>query len=313
MASESGGSILGGLVKVTGPEAGLNDALKPLFSGERSQANTRENLIQYGGPLGAAIVGEQQAIRAAGKAAQEWARENRRRAKRGLPELPRPSIADYQHGGVLARAGVMYQTAPAQPATQAPQSSVGGFLAGIDWNRAISTGAKIAELIAYFRELWSKGGSGDAGVTYTIPGGELAPSPFPTSIGGSNVPYNFLPSGAMTGDGMLGGAGALASGIGSIISAIRGGQNGSMPGGAMALGNYSGVMQTTSARGVVENFLGSGNTATCRIGGVVGINDPNSGRTVWFRRAGVPVLWSGDKAAAKRWNKGRGRRRSGGC
>lgn len=328
MAGESGGGAnLLGLLKIKGPESGVAE----LIAG-KGQANTREHLIASGlGGVG--VVAEQQASRLAGKAYQEWAKINLRREKRGLPQLPMPVQAQYDYGEALrivssagsnlytpqlpkgttlgAAAGVYAaQSTSTQPATQPWYSNV-------DWRGWIETGARVADLVAYFRELFGSRG-GPEQVTYTIPGGEMAPSPFPTNIPGGSMPYLLAPGPAMSGDnGILGSIGSLAGGIGSIISAIRGGASGQMPGGAMSLGNYGSVsvFPGSGVRAMVGDVLATaaGQPGACRVGGNVGIVNPATGKMVWFRRAGVPVLWSGDKAAAKRWGKCHPRRRSGGC
>lgn len=317
MAAESGGSVLGGLINISGPENLAHQGIMAAITGAGGQANTRENLIQLGGPLGVLTVAEQQASRLAGKAFQEWARENRRRAKRGLAEIPIPAQAQYAYGGQLSRAGQIYAAAPSQPATQTPQPSQGGFWQGFNLDRAIQTGLRVAEIVAYFREMFRRSGGGsDAPMGYVgiFPGERPAPSPFQTVLGGgSSMPYLLTPSPSSGDVGFLQGAGTLAQGIGSIIAAIRGGQSSSMPGGAMNLGNYGGVFPNAIGNRI-NDVLGTGAPSGCAVGGAVGVTNPNTGKMVWFRRAGVPVLWSGDLAACKRVRKAasHARRRVGG-
>lgn len=329
MASESGGGFLGGLVSVSGPENLVHESLKGLLDGSRSQANTREHLIASGlGGVG--VVAEQQASRLAGKAFQEWARENRKRAKRGLPEIPMPMQAQYDYGEALrivtGSGAPLYQNQPQQqqqPQPQQPPAS-GSWWGGINWDAAIQTGLGVAELVAYFRDLFSTRNSGSGSVRYTIPqfppGTSGQQSPYQTTIpatGGGVMPYLLSGDG---GGGFLGNAGSIASGIGTLINAIRGGQATSMPGGAMNLGNYGGVFSG------MQNAINASGASSCAISPFKAtrtsaapqpwfLENPATGALTWFKPAGRPLLWSGDLSTAKRVKKiaRMAKRRAGGC
>lgn len=146
------------------------------------------------------------------------------------------------------------------------------------------------------------------------------------------LPYLLSPSAGDYGGGFD--FAGLGAGIGSLINAIRGPQ--SMPGG-------SSFLPTTVARsipsivrgvggvlagagigaGISELFGGGGACPTEPFGQAAAsgvraqhfvVAHPVTGRAVWFKPAGKPILWSGDLSACRRVRKiaGRARRRVGG-
>lgn len=145
------------------------------------------------------------------------------------------------------------------------------------------------------------------------------------------MPYSFAPSTFASGTDFLTGAGSLASGIASVINAIRSPSN--MPGGMSFLptatiggiARVAGGLATGAGLGAaaMELFQGSGGgcptspftagTAGARPTIFVAAN-PVTGRATWFRPAGRPILWSSDLSACRRVRKvaGRARRRLGG-
>ena len=145
------------------------------------------------------------------------------------------------------------------------------------------------------------------------------------------MPYFVAPSSGADYSVNLGaGLAGLGSGIASIISAIRGPS--AMPGGMSFLPTTTAV--GTIARGVGSVLTGAGIGAgiSSLFGGCPSSEPfarsassgvraqtffaahPETGRLVWFRPAGRPLLWSGDLSAARRVRKiaGRARRRVGG-
>jgi len=126
---------------------------------------------------------------------------------------------------------------------------------------------------------------------------------------GGGMGYYFAPTpagGVGGGDdgGFLSGISNLAGGIGAVINAVRGGNSVAMPGGygGLQLGNYGGIFPNAIGAGI-NSLLGTGPIipgSSCAIGGAVGVTNPATGKMVWFRRAGRPLLWSGDLAACKR-------------
>lgn len=203
---------------------------------------------------------------------------------------------------------------PAPPSPSIPQQ-IGDYLdAAIS---GLSRGADIASLIQYLRSLFAK---------------PLRPVySFPTfNLGGDVMPYTFMPSAGGYGGGGDYGLAGLGSGIASVINAIRGPS--AMPGGmsflptAGALGTIArGVGGVLGGVGVgmgLESLFGGGacpsspfasGASTVRAQTFVTAH-PETGRAVWFKPAGRPILWSGDLSAARRVRKiaGRARRRVGG-
>lgn len=262
------------------------------------------------GALGTAIVGETELGRQARRAEGVYQKSVQNAVRMGLPIPTRPPIASFVPGSILS--GVMAQNAGGGVPTATSSTSA------LPWWQQLLRGVPDAvnaglALLDYYNLLFGSSGGGAGGYRRTID------NPPPTPLGGSVtvMPYLTFPSPVTNPDsGFLGGVGGLAAGIGSVISAIRGGQSSSMPGGAMMLGNYGSVgpYLGSGVRGMTSQAImaAAGVPSSCSVGGAVGITNPATGRMVWFRRAGVPVLWSGDKAAAKRWHKCHGRRRSGG-
>ncbi len=209
-------------------------------------------------------------------------------------------------------------------ATQPGAPQPGGWSArGVD--QALHLGLDLAALAQAIRDLFwppkppTLGGGGFTLPMFLTPG-------ISSSSGGS--------SGSIFGE-----LGGLASGIGSIIGAIRGVPS-AMPGGSAFL--PAGVM---SAGGALVRGAGSaigGGVIAAGAGALVDwlmspsavggldkpfgaptggararmfvVPNPDTGRPVWFRPAGQPILWSSDLASAKKVRRVArfARRRSGG-
>ena len=127
--------------------------------------------------------------------------------------------------------------------------------------------------------------------------------------------------GSFGGESLGVGLAGLGAGIGSIISAIRGPS--AMPGGASFLPTIArGAGAIATGVGLAQLFGGGGACPTdpfasggssVRAQTFVAAH-PETGRAVWFKPAGRPILWSGDLSACRRVRKvaGRARRRVGG-
>lgn len=151
---------------------------------------------------------------------------------------------------------------------------------------------------------------------------------------GGDMPYFVQPSigyGGTAGADFFGGLGNLAAGVGSIISAIRGPS--AMPGGMGFLApttigtlgrTLGGVAAGAAGAGIIDWMMGNGGAcptspfAQPSAGGVRATTfvaaHPVTGKAVWFRPAGRPILWSSDLSACRRVKRiaGRARRRLGG-
>lgn len=163
-----------------------------------------------------------------------------------------------------------------------------------------------------------------------------APASYSFNFGGDSLPYFSSPSygvgggdpfSASLGSGLAG----LGAGIGSIIGALRG--PATMPGGmsflptAGTLGSIGRVLGGlgvgAAGAGIADWLMGNngcssspfttGNTNGVRATAFMAAH-PVTGKPVWFRPAGRPLLWSGDLSAARRVRRiaGRARRRLGG-
>ena len=104
---------------------------------------------------------------------------------------------------------------PGVPATTAPRATTTDYVRAAA--KGVSYATQLADLVLYFKRAFGKQPSID-------------------STGGFDVPYNFNPTVGTMGAGFSGGdifsgLGALGSGIGAVINAIR--QPSGMPGGAM--------------------------------------------------------------------------------
>jgi len=147
---------------------------------------------------------------------------------------------------------------------------------------------------------------------------------FDFGTGGLNVPY-FTSSPSIGGaygsmdpwGSVLSGIGSAGSSIASIINAIRGPQ--AMPGGMSFVpttqpGVMGGLAQALTGGNACPTapFANSASSAVSAQHFVVA--HPVTGRAVWFKPAGRPILWSGDLSACRRVRKiaGRARRRLGG-
>lgn len=188
---------------------------------------------------------------------------------------------------------------PTPPATPGPGVSgtltqIGDMLdAGL---RGLARGLNVYSMIEYLRSLFAGPGQ--------LPTGGFDP-----------MAMNFVPANYgdfMGGPSSLGGA---LGGVASIINAIRGNQ--AMPGGfgfmPSLVASQQNSMLNLGAGGCPVSPFADSATSSVRAQAFVATH-PVSGKAVWFKPAGRPLLWSGDLSACRRVRKiaGRARRRLGG-
>lgn len=257
------------------------------------------------------------------QAGQAWA--SQQQAARALPTVERPNVALPRTAALVGLGQGLVAPRDPQPAYPPPAQQqqtpaqqpvqLGDYLAAAQ--RGIERGMAISALISYIRSLFAK------------------PQPLNISLGGYEpMPYNFMPS-SFGGSEFLTGAGTLAGGIASIISAIRSPQN--MPGGlsfvppgvtgivARSLPSILGGTAAGAAAGGLAEWLAGGSGGGCPTSPFIAGGstarptifvqaNPATGKATWFRPAGRPILWSSDLSACRRVRKvaGRARRRLGG-